>query len=54
LSQNGNAQKFSNKLSTAGLTKGHYHAVVRADNREALSSGLPMSALYHDVDLELD
>jgi alpha-galactosidase len=53
VSQNGNTQTFSNKVSTAGLAKGHYHAVVRADNREPLS-GLPMSALYYDVDLELD
>jgi alpha-galactosidase len=53
VSQDGNAQTFSSKVSTAGLAKGHYHAVVRADNREPLS-GLPMSALYYDVDLELE
>ena len=53
VSQNGNTRTFSSKVSTAGLTKGHYHAIVRADNREPLS-GLPMSALYYHVDLELD
>jgi len=51
--QSGNAQTFSNKVSAAGLAKGHYHALVRADNREPLS-GLPMSALYYDVDLEVE
>jgi hypothetical protein len=40
-------------VSTVGLTKGRYHAIVRADNREPLS-GLPMSALYYDVDLEVN
>jgi hypothetical protein len=53
VSQSGNTQTFSTKVSTPGLAKGRYHAVVRADNREPLS-GLPMSALYYDVDLEVD
>jgi len=53
VSQSGNAQTFSNKVSTAGLAQGQYHALVRADNREPLS-GLPMSTLYYDVDLEVD
>jgi hypothetical protein len=53
VSQSGNTQTFSTKVSTAGLAKGRYHAVVRADNREPLS-GLPMSALYYDVDLEVE
>ena len=53
VSQSGDTQTFSNKVSTAGLAEGRYHAVVRADNREPLS-GLPMSALYYDVDLEVD
>jgi hypothetical protein len=48
VSQSGNTQTFANKVSTAR----HYHAVVRADNCEPLS-GLPMSALYYDVDLEV-
>ena len=52
VSQSGNTQTFSNKVSTAGLAKGRYHAVVRADNLEPLS-GLPMSALYYDVDLDV-
>lgn len=50
VSQNGKTQTFSNQVSTAGLANGHYHAVVRADNREPVS-GLRMSALYYDVDL---
>jgi alpha-galactosidase len=45
-------QVFMNTVSTAGLKKGHYHALVRADNVERIS-GKPMSALYYDVDLEI-
>ena len=52
VTQNGRTQTFYNKVSTAGLAAGHYHALVRADNREPVS-GLPMSALYYDVDLEV-
>ena len=43
---------FTNTVSTAGLKKGLYHAVVRADNIEPVS-GKPMSSLYYDVDLEV-
>jgi len=43
---------LANTISTAGLAKGLYHAVVRADDIEP-ASGLPMSALYYDVDLEV-
>ena len=50
--KHGKIQTFSNTISTAGLAKGQYHAVVRADNIEPVS-GLPMSALYYDVDLEV-
>ena len=50
--KNGKSQRFSNTASTAGLAKGVYHAVVRADNIEPVSR-LPMSALYYDVDLEV-
>jgi len=39
-------------VSTAGLSKGYYHALVRADTVEPIS-GKPMSALYYDVDLEV-
>jgi hypothetical protein len=46
------SQTLANTVSTAGLAKGLYHAVVRADNIEPVS-GLPMSALYYDVDLEV-
>jgi hypothetical protein len=46
----GQVQSFVNKVSTAGLKKGVYHALVRADNVEPIS-GRPMSALYYDVDL---
>ncbi|MCX6561207.1 MAG: glycoside hydrolase family 27 protein [Candidatus Aminicenantes bacterium] len=48
----GKRQKLVNKASTAGLKKGAYHALVRADNIEPVS-GKPMSALYYDVDLEV-
>ena len=48
----GKAQTFVNTATTAGLKKGSYHALVRADNVEPLS-GKPMSALYFDVDLEV-
>jgi hypothetical protein len=48
----GKSQTFVNTVSTAGLKKGVYHALVRADNVEPIS-GKPMSALYYDVDLEV-
>ncbi len=48
----GRAQTFVNMVSTAGLKKGSYHALVRADNVEPIS-GKPMSALYYDVDLDV-
>jgi alpha-galactosidase len=50
--QHGKSQTFVNTVSTAGLANGVYHAVVRADNVEPMS-GLPMSALYYDIDLEV-
>ncbi len=49
---NGRSQTFINRVTTAGLKKGEYHALVRADNVEPVS-GRPMSALYYDVDLEV-
>jgi alpha-galactosidase len=52
VSKNGKSQTFTNSTSTAGLKKGLYHAVVRADNTEPVS-GKPMSTLYYDVDLEV-
>ena len=48
----GKSQAFLNRVATAGLKKGSYHAQVRADNVEPLS-GKPMSAPYYDVDLEV-
>jgi alpha-galactosidase len=48
----GTAQTFVNTVSTAGLKKGSYHALIRADNVEPIS-GKPMSALYYDVDLDV-
>ncbi len=48
----GKSQTFTNSISTAGLKKGLYHALVRADNTEPVS-GRPISALYYDVDLEI-
>lgn len=52
VAKNGKSQTFTNTVATAGLAKGLYHALVRADNTEPLS-GRPMSALYYDVDLEV-
>jgi alpha-galactosidase len=49
---NGKSQTLTNTASTAGLKKGLYHALVRADNIEPVS-GRPMSSLYYDVDLEI-
>ncbi|MCX6569041.1 MAG: glycoside hydrolase family 27 protein [Candidatus Aminicenantes bacterium] len=48
----GKSQSFINTVMTAGLKKGAYHALVRADNVDPIS-GKPMSALYYDVDLEV-
>jgi alpha-galactosidase len=52
VTRNGKNQTLTNTVSTAGLEKGLYHALVRADNIEPVS-GRPMSALYYDVDLEI-
>jgi hypothetical protein len=52
VTKSGKRQTFSNRIHTAGLAKGHYHAVVRADNTEPVS-GKPMSAIYYDVDLNV-
>jgi len=52
VAKNGKSQTLTNTISTAGLKKGLYHAIVRADNREPVS-GRPMSSLYYDVDLEV-
>jgi hypothetical protein len=52
VTRNGKSQTLTNTVSTAGLKKGLYHALVRADNTE-LVSGRPMSALSYDVDLEI-
>jgi alpha-galactosidase len=52
VTKHGKSQTFASTVSTAGLAKGFYHAVVRADNTEPVS-GQPMSALYYDVDLEV-
>jgi alpha-galactosidase len=52
VSRSGKSQTFTNTVATAGLKKGVYHALVRADNTEPIS-GRPMSALYYDVDLEV-
>jgi alpha-galactosidase len=48
----GKTWTFVNTVSTAGLKKGPYHALVRADNVEPVS-GRPMSSFYYDVDLEV-
>ena len=52
VTKHGKSQTLSNTVSTAGLKEGLYHAVVRANNIEPVS-GMPMTALYYDVDLEV-
>ena len=52
VARNGKRQTVTNTVSSAGLKKGSYHAVVRLDNVEPVS-GKPMSAVYYDVDLEV-
>ena len=52
VSGSGKSWTFVNTVSTKGLKKGIYHAVVRADNVEPIS-GEPMSAVYYDVDLDV-
>ena len=52
VTKNEKSQTFTNTVSTAGLKKGLYHAVVRADNTEPVS-GRPISSHYYDVDLEV-
>jgi alpha-galactosidase len=52
VAMNGRTQTVTNRVSTAGLRKGFYHAVVRLDNVEPIS-GKPMSAVYYDVDLDV-
>jgi hypothetical protein len=52
VTKHGRSQTLANTVSTAGLAKGLYHAVVRADNIEPVSRQ-PISALYYDVDLEV-
>jgi hypothetical protein len=52
VTKNGKSQTLTNLISTAGLKKGFYHAIVRADNTEPVS-GKQMSAIYYDVDLEV-
>ena len=52
VAKNGKRQTFVNTVKTAGLKRGSYHALVRADNREPVS-GRPLSALYYDVDLDV-
>ena len=52
VTKQGKTETLANTVSTAGLTKGLYRTVVRADNIEPVS-GQPMTALYYDVDLEV-
>jgi len=52
VTKHGKSQTLTSTVSTGGLAKGLYHAVVRADNIEPVSRQ-PMSALYYDVDLEV-
>ena len=52
VTKSGKSQTFANTISTAGLKKGSYHTVVRADNTEPVS-GKPMSAIYYDIDLNI-
>ena len=48
----GRQQAFVNTVRTAGLKKGTYHALIRADNVEP-RSGKPLTALYYDIDLDV-
>lgn len=52
ITKSGKSQTLTNTVTTAGLKKGLYHAVVRLDNTEPVSHR-PMSAVYYDVDLEV-
>jgi hypothetical protein len=52
VARHGKVQTLTNTVSTVGLAEGSYHAIVRADNVEPVS-GMPMSALYYDVDVEV-
>jgi alpha-galactosidase len=52
VAKNGKIQTVANTVSTSGLKKGLYHAVVRLDNTEPIS-GKPMSAVYYDIDLDV-
>jgi len=52
VTKHGKSQTLASTVSTAGMAKGFYHAVVRADNIEPVSRQ-PISALYYDVDLEV-
>jgi hypothetical protein len=52
VAKTGKSQKFVNSVSTKGLKIGLYHAVVRLGNIEPIS-GKPVSAIYYDVDLEI-
>ena len=52
VTKSGKSQTLTSTVTTAGLKKGLYHAVVRLDNTEPVS-GRPMSAVYYDVDLEV-
>ncbi|MBC7364504.1 MAG: glycoside hydrolase family 27 protein [Candidatus Aminicenantes bacterium] len=45
-------QIVTNKINTAGLNPGYYHAIVRLDNTEPISKR-PLSAFYYDVELEV-
>ncbi|MCX6997498.1 MAG: glycoside hydrolase family 27 protein [Kiritimatiellaeota bacterium] len=52
VAKKGKTQTVMNTVSTSGLKKGLYHAVVRLDNTEPVS-GKPMSAVYYDIDVEV-
>ena len=52
VAKHGKSQTLTNRVSAAGLARGSYHAIVRADNTEPRSHQ-PMSALYYDVDLQV-
>ena len=48
----GKNQIVTNKINTAGLNPGYYHAIVRLDNTEPISKK-PMTAFYYDVEIEV-
>jgi hypothetical protein len=52
LKRTSSVQALVTKVNTAGLAAGNYHSIVKANNTEPVS-GLPMSTVWYDVDLNV-